>query len=53
MEHFVIIVNAWKLLIIITNRSILDIAAALDPPLSVKNVSGELNSSRTYTFRNI
>ena len=33
MERFVIIVNGWKPLIIITKRSILDIAAALDPPL--------------------
>ena len=28
-----IIVNGWKLLTIITKRSILDVAAALDPPL--------------------
>ena len=34
MEHFVIIVNGFQLLTIITKRSILDIAAALDPPLS-------------------
>ena len=33
MERFVIIVNGWKPLIIITKRSILDLAAALDPPL--------------------
>ena len=33
MEHFVIIVNGWKLLTIITKSSILDAAAALDPPL--------------------
>ena len=33
MEHFVVIVNAWKPLTIITNCSILDVAAALDPPL--------------------
>ena len=33
MERFVIIVNGWKPLSIITKRSILDIAAALDPPL--------------------
>ena len=32
MECFVIIVNCWKLLIIITRRSILDVAAVLDPP---------------------
>ena len=33
MEHFVIIVNVWKPLTIITKRSILDVAAVLDPPL--------------------
>ena len=33
MEHFVIIVNGWKSLTIITKRSILDVAAVLDPPL--------------------
>ena len=33
MERFVIRVNAWKPLTIITKRSILDVAAVLDPPL--------------------
>ena len=33
MERFVIIVNGWKPLTIITKRSILDVAAALDPHL--------------------
>ena len=33
MEHFVIIVNRWKPLTIITKSSILDVAAVLDPPL--------------------
>ena len=33
MKRFVIIVNGWKLLTIITKHSILDFAAALDPPL--------------------
>ena len=33
MERFVIIVNDWKPLTIITKRSILDVAAVLDPPL--------------------
>ena len=33
MEHFVIIVNGWKPLTIVTKRSILDVAAALDRPL--------------------
>ena len=32
MERFVIIVNGWKLLTIITKRSILDVAAVLDLP---------------------
>ena len=35
MERFVIIVNGWKPLTIITKRSILDVAAALDPPLMI------------------
>ena len=29
-------VNGWKLLTIITKRSILDVAAVLDPPLGIK-----------------
>ena len=33
MEGFVITVNGWKLLTIITKRFILDVAAALDPRL--------------------
>ena len=33
MERFVIIVNGFQPLAIITKRSILDGAAALDPPL--------------------
>ena len=40
MERFVIIVNGWKLLTIITKHSILDVAAALDPPLSLMKSSG-------------
>ena len=35
MEHFVIIVNGWKLTII-TKRSILDVAAARDPLLIIE-----------------
>ena len=34
MELFVIIVNDWKPLTIITKRSILDVAAVLGPPLN-------------------
>ena len=37
MEHFVIIVNGWKPLTIITKSSIFDVAVVLDPPL-VTNV---------------
>ena len=33
MERFVIIVNGFQPLTIITKRSILDVAAVLDPPL--------------------
>ena len=33
MEPFVIIVNGWKPLTIITKRCILDVAAALYPPM--------------------
>ena len=39
MERFVIIVNGWKPLTIITNRYILDVAAALDPPLNNLNIT--------------
>ena len=34
MERFVVIVNGWKPLTIITKRSILDVKTALDPSLS-------------------
>ena len=36
MERFVIIVNGWNPLTIITKCSILDVAAILDPPLGVQ-----------------
>ena len=39
MERFVIIVNGWKPLTIITKRSILDVATGLDPPLNLINKS--------------
>ena len=35
MESFVIIVNGWKSLTVITKHSILDVAVVLDPPLVV------------------
>ena len=38
MECFVIIVSGWILLTTITKHSILDVAAALDPPLTVLNI---------------
>ena len=37
MERFVIIVNDFQPLTIITKRSILDVSAALDPPLTTDN----------------
>ena len=37
MERFLIIVNGFQPLIIITKPSSLDVAAALDPPLLVLN----------------
>ena len=38
-EHFVIIATAWKPLTIITKRTILDVAAALYPPLQKSTFS--------------
>ena len=35
MERFVIIANGFQPLTIITKRSVLDVAAALDPPLNI------------------
>ena len=37
MERFVIKVNGWKPLTIMTKRSILDVVAVLDPPLYYNN----------------
>ena len=39
MERFVVIVKGFQPLTIITKRSILDVAAALDPPLNGLNYS--------------
>ena len=39
MEHFVIIVNDWKPLTVITKCFILDVAAVLDPPLTVISIA--------------
>ena len=35
MEHFVIIVYGWKPMTVVKKSSTLDIAAVLDPPLSL------------------
>ena len=43
MERFMIIVNGWKPLTIITKHSILDAAAVLDPPLHIA-IAGKGNS---------
>ena len=37
VKRFVIIVNGWKPLTIITKRSILNVAAVLDPPLRLSD----------------
>ena len=53
MECFVIIVNGFQPLTIITKRSILDVATVLDPPLRrdeiVDNYAAVLGRSRYYT----
>ena len=43
-----IIVNGWKLLTIITKRSILDVAAVLDPPLPIINIFKIISFERSY-----
>ena len=48
MERFVIIVNGWKPLTIITKRSVLDVAAALDLPL-VMHIKNKLFLNFLYT----
>ena len=40
MERFVIIVNGFQPLTIITKRSILNVAAVLDPPLIADSLHG-------------
>ena len=50
MERFVIIIS-WKPLTIITQRSILDVAAALDPPLIVYSTFPHRNQTcNIYIF---
>ena len=50
IEHFVIIVNGWKPLTIITKRSILDVAAVLDPPLITLDCFAQYESSKCFKF---
>ena len=38
VELFVVIVNGWKPLTIITKNSTLDVAAVLDPPLEIVRI---------------
>ena len=49
MERFVIIVNGFQPLTIITKRSILDVAAALDPPLIYKASLELVLETNTHT----
>ena len=39
LELFVIIVNGWKQLTIITKSSTLDVVAVLDPPLTILKIA--------------
>ena len=47
MERFVIIVNGFQPLTIITKSSILDVAAALDPPLNLPQSNSRLFTKLT------
>ena len=51
IECFVIIVNGWKSLTIITKHSILDVAAALDLPLVI--YKEELHGIEIYGILNL
>ena len=48
MECFVIIVNSFQPLTIITNRSILDVAAILDSPLNIVRLINMAHKSPKY-----
>ena len=48
IERLVIIVNGWKRLTIITIHSILDVAAALDPPLKGDQ---NIKNNVSYNFK--
>ena len=52
MERFVIMVNGFQPLTVITKRSILDVAAALDPPLETVGIQErimEMSKKEVYT----
>ena len=51
MERFVIIVNGFQPLTIITKPSILDVAAALDPPLVYVVLTVAENTTLEIQFR--
>ena len=53
MERFVIIVNGFQPLTIITKRSILDVAAALDPPLPLFIPSGNIKFTGFLNFSGV
>ena len=50
MEHFVITVNGWKTLTIVTNCFIWDVAAAVDPPLLLINKNKTKSSNFFFSF---
>ena len=50
MERFVIIVNGWKLLTIITKLSMLDVAAVLDSFVAIKPHNFKIWSSLLHGF---
>ena len=51
MELFVIIVNGWKPLTIITKISTFDVAAVLGPPLEIHAGNAELFINVTYLLK--
>ena len=50
MEHFVIIVNGFQPLTIITKYSILDVAAVLDPPLYSISIFNDYNLNKLINY---
>ena len=52
MGRFVIIVNGLKPLFIITKHSILDIAAALDPPLVITETQTQMRKNSSDFSKN-